>query len=205
MWSGHQPIGFDYKWERDGVTIDGAAQAAHAVTGADAGHVLSCHVTATNVDGSVSADSASVAVPAPTVAAVLIETIPSLRPSSFRAAGTGASIAAAKPAIGTRVTYSVSVPATTTFTIQHAVSGRRSGSRCVAKTARNAHAKACTRYVALSGNFKHADAPGPNSFHFTGRLAGHKLPPGSYLLVATGRDKAGKAAQANQAAFRIVS
>jgi hypothetical protein len=207
-WSGHQPIGFGYAWERDGATIDGAAQAVHAVTDADAGHALSCHVTATNLDGSASADSSAVAVPVPTqpvVTAVLIETAPLLRPSSFRAAGAGASIAVAKPAIGTRVMYSVSVPATTTFTIEHAVSGRKSGGRCVAKTRRNTHAKVCTRYVAVTGSFMHADAPGPNSLHFSGRLAGHKLPAGTYLLVATGRDMAGKAAPANQAAFRIVS
>jgi hypothetical protein len=44
-------------------------------------------------------------------------------------------------------------------------------------------AKRCVRYV-RAGSFSHADASGPNSFHFTGRVGGHSLQPGRYRLRA---------------------
>jgi hypothetical protein len=57
--------------------------------------------------------------------------------------------------------------------------------------------------VALSGSFTRAGQAGANSFRFTGRLAGHKLKPRSYQLIAT-PSAAGKAGQSATAAFRII-
>ena len=61
---------------------------------------------------------------------------------------------------------------------------------------------ACTRYVAVGG-FTHPDASGLNRLHFTGRVGGHKLPPGNYQLTATPRSH-GKAGTAVSTHFRIL-
>ncbi len=63
-WDG-DPVGFAYRWNRDGAPIAGATGATYAVVTADVGHQLSCTVTATNDAGSTSATSAPVTVPVP--------------------------------------------------------------------------------------------------------------------------------------------
>jgi hypothetical protein len=64
------------------------------------------------------------------------------------------------------------------------------------------HGKRCTRDVLLHGSFAHAGAAGANSLRFSGRLRGHALAPGSYLLIATSTGDAGRASAS--APFRIV-
>jgi hypothetical protein len=59
-WNGAVPLSFTYQWSRDGNPILGATAQSYTVTGPDIGHVLTCAVTATNVDGSASAVSAGV-------------------------------------------------------------------------------------------------------------------------------------------------
>jgi hypothetical protein len=54
-----------FTWLRDGAAI--ASGQTHVVTATDAGHVLTCRVTATNAAGPATATSAGVAVPAPVV------------------------------------------------------------------------------------------------------------------------------------------
>lgn len=58
-WTG-LPNVFIYAWLRDGSPIGGATQQSYTVTAADAGHKLSCRVTATNRAGSGMATSAAV-------------------------------------------------------------------------------------------------------------------------------------------------
>src|SRR2546428_194872 len=52
-------------------------------------------------------------------------------------------------------------------------------------TRRNRKKHRCKRLVRLKGGFTLTGKAGTNSFHFTGRLRGHKLKPGRYRLVAT--------------------
>jgi hypothetical protein len=63
-WSGGTPQTFAFEWRRDGAAIAGATSANYTVSVDDAGHALTCRVTATNAAGSASADSAAVNVPA---------------------------------------------------------------------------------------------------------------------------------------------
>jgi hypothetical protein len=63
--------------------------------------------------------------------------------------------------------------------------GHGKNARCVARTKSNRKAHSCTRTVKLRGAFTQTGKSGTNSFHFTGRLNGHKLKPGKYALVAT--------------------
>ena len=120
-------------------------------------------------------------------------------PSPFLAASHGAAIASVRT--GATVSYSDTVAATTTFTVERLATGRRSGRSCVRTTRGNRSHKHCTRLV-KTGTFTHADRAGANRFHFTGRVGGRKLAPGRYVLVARARSSAGAGA-AVQAGFAI--
>jgi hypothetical protein len=56
------PAAYHYKWSRDGVPLIGATGPTYEVAPADAGHGLSCTVTATNAAGASHTASAQVAV-----------------------------------------------------------------------------------------------------------------------------------------------
>lgn len=62
VWSG-SPTSFSYRWQRDGTPISGVTGPTYVVQGADAGHMLSCEVTAANTAGSQYAVSAAVSIP----------------------------------------------------------------------------------------------------------------------------------------------
>lgn len=136
-----------------------------------------------------------------TVAAVRGE---ALSPRAFRSAPSGPSALASKRGYGTRVTYTLNEAANVRFTVVQPRAGRKgSGGRCVRRTKANHAARKCTRLVPVRGSFVRAGASGANSFRFTGRLAGRKLKPGSYRLVAT-PTASGKSGRAAQASFRII-
>jgi streptogramin lyase len=105
-----------------------------------------------------------------------------LRPRVFVAASRGGSVRSAR-APGALITYRGSQPATTTFTIERAVLGRRSGRNCVKRNHRNRRRKTCILYRKV-GSFKHHDPVGRVRFRFTGRLHHRSLHPGRYRLTA---------------------
>jgi hypothetical protein len=74
-WSGVGTITYAYQWQRDGVNIGSATASTYALVGADAGTTVRCRVTATDDNGSNSANSnglaVTYAVPANTVAPVV--------------------------------------------------------------------------------------------------------------------------------------
>jgi streptogramin lyase len=108
-----------------------------------------------------------------------------LRPKTMVAASSGGPIRSARASrsAGALVSYTGTQPATTTFTIEHSVIGRRAGKNCVRRTRRNRTHKACTLFVTV-GSFRHKDNPGRVRFRFTARIHGRKLVPGSYRLDA---------------------
>lgn len=129
----------------------------------------------------------------------------SLTPRAFPAAPSGPAVAAAKKRkrrFGTRVSYNDSQAATTTFTVQRAAPGRRSGASCVRPRPGNRKHKHCTRFVAV-GTFTHGDVAGQNHFRFTGRVNGHKLGKGMYRLKAVPSNAAGSGPP-TFTAFRII-
>lgn len=63
-WTGTPVITYAYQWQRDDVNIGGATAATRVIAAADQGHNLRCVVTATNSDGSASANSNETTVPA---------------------------------------------------------------------------------------------------------------------------------------------
>jgi uncharacterized delta-60 repeat protein len=121
-----------------------------------------------------------------------------ISPATFAAAPSGPSIA---KAVGARVAYENTQAATTMLTVLKRTRGVRHKGRCV-KPSRHRHGKSCARWVAV-GRFTHADEVGLNSFHFTGRVYGHKLRPGRCRLRARPRF-AGPAGTAIEVSFRIV-
>lgn len=126
-----------------------------------------------------------------------------IAPSAFRAAASGASIAATRRT-GATVTYTDTQPSTTAFTVRRARPGVTLRGRCAPPPKHSLHklGRACTRYVA-AGGFTHTDATGRNRFRFTGRVGGRKLPPGSYRLDATPRSN-GKSGKTVSVHFRIL-
>jgi hypothetical protein len=121
--------------------------------------------------------------------------------------GTGAGphfIGALKLKLGTKTTFTLDRAATVRFTVERRTVGRRSGKRCVAPTKKNRKAKKCTRYVRLKGRLDRASTAGKNSFKFTRRWNGKKLPPGSYRLVGSALNAAGKTSDTRRASFKIV-
>jgi hypothetical protein len=111
-----------------------------------------------------------------------------IAPRVLIAAPHGGTIAARRT--GATVKYTETQPATTTFVVQRPATGRHAGRGCVRPRPRNHTHKRCTRWIGV-GRFTHADHPGRNRFHFTGRVSGHKLRPSRYRLHAIPRNSAG--------------
>ena len=80
--------------------------------------------------------------------------------------------------------------------------GRRQGKSCRNPSRSNRHGRRCTLRVAV-GTFGHLDKAGADSAHFSGRLRGRKLAPGSYQLIVAARNAAGTGAAVSRA-FKIV-
>jgi hypothetical protein len=117
-----------------------------------------------------------------------------LSPNSFFPAPSGATISSTakkhKRKYGTKIAYRDSQAATTTFTVLLETSGRKHGKTCQKPSSKNKHGKRCTLLKKI-GTFAHTDIAGANSLHFSGRIKGKKLPPGTYELMAVAHDAAG--------------
>jgi hypothetical protein len=113
-----------------------------------------------------------------------------VRPSAFTAAAGGPTVVVTPSSrLGANVTYHLSATASVRFVVSHAVAGRlqrvNGGTRCVAPTPRNVHAGTCVNIITV-GAFTVPGAAGANSFRFSGRINGARLPVGSgYTLTAT--------------------
>ena len=124
-----------------------------------------------------------------------------ISPPLFRAARTGPALSVH---IGTHVSVTLSEAATVTFRVARLLPGRRVGGRCVRPSAGNRGAPSCTRSVALRGRIVRRLGAGTIRLRYRGRLAGHRLRPGHYLLLARARDEAGNVSARRRARFAIV-
>jgi hypothetical protein len=124
-------------------------------------------------------------------------------PATFRPANFGGPTTDAPAAragrIGAAVSYVLSEPATTTFTVERAVG---QGPDCTPTTPPRRRRR-CTRYVPQAGSFDHAGTSGANRFSFTGRLNDKALKPNRYRLVGVAHDGAGNPSEPATVRFRI--
>lgn len=104
---------------------------------------------------------------------------------------------------GGTIRYRLSEAATVTFGVERAAPGRRVGGRCLRPARANRARPRCTRYVPVPGRFTHRGRAGANSLPFPARLAGRRLAPGRYRLVAVARDAAGNRSAPRRTAFRV--
>jgi hypothetical protein len=167
-----------------------------------AGTVTYTHTGAPGTDSFTFAASDGAASSAPAAVAISVAAAPppppccapapdpfellqlTVRPATFRALPRGGSVRAAAVRSGTRVSYRVSKAARASFTVSRVRTGRQ--------------------LLRLKGSFRHTGAEGTNSFTFTGRLAGKRLPPGRYRLTARATDALGTRSTALSASFRVV-
>jgi hypothetical protein len=123
-----------------------------------------------------------------------------LSPTSFLAARSGASLAAAT---GARLSYRLSGAATVTFRVRRLLPGVRSGKRCVAPGKARRKGRRCTRAKLVKGSFKRVSTAGANSARFSGRVGRRALARGRYRLTGTPSAAAGRG-RAISVNFKIV-
>jgi uncharacterized repeat protein (TIGR02543 family) len=110
-------------------------------------------------------------------------------PTKFSAAARGPSASAAGP--GAHVSFTLSSAATVRLTVE----------RCVALSKRKHAAQKCHT---LPGGFAWPGKAGSNGFHFSGRLNGRRLSPGSYMLTAAPTGTRGRPATVSSP-FQIIA
>jgi hypothetical protein len=109
-------------------------------------------------------------------------THPELSKKVFMPATKGPSIGGAKAGPGTTISFRLSLPAVTTFSVLKAAGGS---------------------LKRVPGSFTFRGDTGLNRFRFTGRIGGHTLRPGKYQLVGQARDLVGNPGDKVRLAFRI--
>jgi hypothetical protein len=103
----------------------------------------------------------------------------------------------------TRFRYTLSEPARALITIERKTSGRRVGGRCRKATRRNRTRRRCTLHVRV-GALSQQGRAGSNALVFAGRIAGRRVPFGSYRASLVATDEAGNASRPRRTSFRIV-
>jgi hypothetical protein len=109
-----------------------------------------------------------------------------LRPSSFLEG----------PKDGTRVSFRLNKAAAVELKVMRRVPGHRtSGGACVRRApARRSRQRRCTLLAPVSGTIDRDATAGVNFVRFLGRIGGHGLGAGQYVLIATASDSFGNAA-----------
>jgi hypothetical protein len=128
-----------------------------------------------------------------------------LEPAAFRASAPRGDVvralAGTRPT-GSQVRFRLDMIAKVSFTVEHRTRGRQIRGRCVKLTHETRGAKPCVRLVPLRGSFAQWAAPGASRISFGGRLNGHALRTGRYVLEAT-PTALGIRGRSARAAFRI--
>ncbi len=152
--------------------------------------------TGPQVKTALYAEHPGCATPAQPLAAPLLPTITSLRESArtWREGNHVAKSSATKesstrkirrPPVGTTFRFALNVPARVTFTFARETGGRRIGKKCSTRTARNEHARRCTRTI-TAGMMTFSAHTGTNKVQFQGLISrNRRLKPGRYILLAT--------------------
>ncbi|HEX7292102.1 MAG TPA: PKD domain-containing protein [Conexibacter sp.] len=111
-----------------------------------------------------------------------------LEPAVFRASAPyddGVRALAGTKPTGSHVRFGLDMIAKVSFAVERRTHGRQVHGRCVKLTHGTRGAKPCVRLVPVRGSFTQWAAPGASRIPFGGRLNGHALRTGRYVLVAT--------------------
>jgi alpha-tubulin suppressor-like RCC1 family protein len=84
-----------------------------------------------------------------------------------------------------RISYTLNLAATVTFTLTRREPGRSVNGRCVKPTTQNHKRRRCSRLSTVPGSINHASKAGSTTFTFDGHVAGRTLSPGNYMLTGT--------------------
>jgi hypothetical protein len=104
---------------------------------------------------------------------------------------------------GVTVRFTIDRSAGVLIAVQHRLTGRLRGNRCVATTRRNAASRHCTRYVTIkSFTIKNAKA-GASRLRYAGRVRNRLFAAGAYRVVAVALN-AGGWSRERSASFRVV-
>jgi hypothetical protein len=169
--SATDPEGEDltYAWSFDDGSASPGANVDHAFATAGSHQAT---VTVTDSAGASATAQVPVTVTAPPQVLPILSSLV-LNPSKFRVGRNG----------GSEASFTLNVAAEVRFRVDRTTAGRKVKGVCRAATRRNRHARKCTRHRRVRGSFKRAGVAGANRFHFTGRLKGKALKPGSYRLI----------------------
>jgi uncharacterized delta-60 repeat protein len=111
-----------------------------------------------------------------------------LSPSMFSARSSGTTLIAAGKR-GAALSFTLNLAGRVDLTVQKAAAGRKVKHRgktlCDRLTSGNRGRPSCVHLVKLAGGYSVAGVAGAHTYTFTGRLNGHKLAPGRYLLIVT--------------------
>jgi hypothetical protein len=128
--------------------------------------------------------------------------------SKFRVKKKGAVIKTSKSNAGTSFALTLSQAASVKFQLASKLKGKRSGSKCVKRTATNSKKKNCT-YLRNVFAFQRALTVGKSSIAFSGRYQRGKknvaLKPGNYRLVAIPSNASGGVGKASTTDVRVVT
>ncbi len=198
----NSPTGFVYRWldcdtgGNNCSPIAGAAAQTYTLTATDVGHTIRVQESASNAGGSTAATSAPTVVVSRLPSAPVLSGL-TLKPKTFLAAP---SATASAKRYGSTVAYRDTEAAKATFTLWRREPGIRRHGKCVAQHG-NQTGNSCTRLVHVGG-FSHTDTAGSNRLHFSGRVKGHALAPGRYVLREVAHSN-GLASKPTKTSFRV--
>ena len=193
------PESFAYQWLRDGAPIDTATGADYTLTKADAGHQLSCQVTASNGAGSAMATSAAVigsggGSGGGTATPPRVTNATQSHARWRRGRHLATLTKKHKPPIGTSFSFALNEAASVSFAFTQKLGGRKANGKCVVPTKHNRRKLACKRTV-VKGTLHFTAHTGTNRVFFQGWItASKKLALGRYTLVITAANAAGRSA-----------
>jgi len=105
---------------------------------------------------------------------------------------------------GTRIRFRLNEVATVRMKIEHKLSGRRAGRRCVAPKPQLRSRRRCARFVRRGTLVRKSLAAGTQRVAFSGRIGGKALKPGRYRLTAVATAD-GERSKRLRAAFAVVT
>jgi hypothetical protein len=163
-------------------------------------------LVASSAQGTTSGAGVGFSTPAPgTSSGSLSVAQLAVSPARFHRGRRAATVSAARPAVGTTISFRLSAAATATLSFERAQAGVHVGRRCLPAAAAHPKGRRCTRYTPISHTVARRGHAGLNRVHFEGVLdGGARLAPGGYRLSLSARGPGGSANAAQHPVFTLL-